>query len=246
MRTIYLDWEELKVEILSKNFIINYRNIKKGYEVFVMDRSVMWTTNVTTASEKADFETNYKSLCNPSLYSLDGKSIVRSESRPLNHTTYFTCTGDSDTDIGNGSKLLWDFSNDNNEITLPSGSEVKTKRIEFKFLDSVYVKEGAIYFINAPLGATIDLKVICPNGNYYLDNDKNPVLATQDTVISHYVNNHYMCGDCPMGDELNTESCSDEIPSNYKFCLDITVPITNNNCTGHVSLELYRKRTVIL
>ena len=55
-----------------------------------------------------------------------------------------------------------------------------------------------------------------------------------------------MMDSCIMGDELNTEAASSEIPSNYKFCLTITVPASDNSSKGYVSIECYRKRTVIL
>jgi hypothetical protein len=176
----------------------------------------------------------------------DGKDIVRAESRPLGCTTVFVGQADTDIAIGAGEILAWDFSNEDNEITMPSGSNERRKRLEFKFIDDVYVKEGTTYFFNKLKGSYLDFYVACPAGQYYYDNDGNPHLATEDTIVSHYVIHCMMQGSCPMGDELNTESCSSKIPNNYKFWIDITVPDNDNISNGHINLEMYRERTVIL
>jgi len=174
----------------------------------------------------------------------DGKDIVRAESRPLGWITYFTCAGDSETNIGDGKVLAWDFANTDDEIDAPPN--FRRKRIVFGFLDDVRIKDGAIYFFGAQKGSYGDLYVVCPAGATYLNNDGSPAVATEDTIVNHYVNHHLFQGDCPMGDELNTESCSPVIPSSYRFWLEITVPNTDASSNGYVSLELYRKRTVIL
>jgi len=249
MKTIQLDWQELKTEFLSKNFLLNYNKSRDGYNVYVQDRSILWMSKVISGTELTDFETNYKSKGNQCIYSEDGKQYIRAESRPLDMTTYFTCAGDkidSPQKIGGGKELKWDFSNEYDDYALPSGSSVKMKKIDFYFIDPMRIKEGAIYFQDAPKGCYLDMGVWCPEGSYYLDNNGTPNLATEDTLISHWVNKHFIVGDCSIGDELNTESASLEIPAGYKFCVGITTPNSDNTSYGHVSLELYRKRTVIL
>ena len=72
----------------------------------------------------------------------DGKEVVRAESRPEDTTTCFTGIGDSAEGIGDGKEFSWDFSNDDDIVEAPSG--MKRKRIEFKFLDSVWIKEGTL------------------------------------------------------------------------------------------------------
>ena len=248
MHIIQLDWTQLKSEIIANDFPINYRSIEQGYEVFVIDRQILWKSNITTEEEKNDFEINYKSLCNKPLvpYSEDGKEVVRAESRPMDYTTVFTCRGDSLSDIGKGKKIFWNFENSDDELEIESGLGIRKKRIEFKFNNYVNIKEGAIYFHNTIKGSFVDMYVVCPAGNYYLDNTGTPVLAEEDTIIKHYVNNHFIQGDCPMGDELNTESCSTSVPPNYKFWTEITVPQEDNLSNGYISLEIYRKFTITL
>jgi len=174
----------------------------------------------------------------------DGKEITRAESRPLNWITYFTGRGDSSTNIGDGKVLAWDFSNADDEVPAPAG--FRRKRIEFSFLDPVRIKDGTIYFFQAQKGSYGDLYVVCPAGQAYLKNDGTPAVATTDTIVNHYVNHHMLQGDCPMGDELNTESCSPEIPAHYRFWLEITVPAADSTSNGYISLEVYRPRTAIL
>lgn len=252
-------WTELKSIISKRNLQIQYKEYVDKYLTYAIDGVIefsieLWrdTSNITGIDnaqndiDLLDFETNYKSDSNNPLSptSIDGKQIVRAESRPLGYTTSFTCIGDSDTDIGDGKELFWDFSNDDDLIS--SDESIKTKRIEFKFLDDIYLKEGTIYFDNALKKSYIDICVLCPSGQYYLNNNGVPTLATEDTVIHQYLSHHFIYGSCHMGDELNTEACSSKIPSYCNYRIDITVPVNDQSSIGHVSVELYRSRTVIL
>jgi len=245
MYTISLAWTDFKQDVMSENFPLNYERQGNGYKVFVIDRTIMWFTILVVTADIEDFETNYKSLCNKSMYSNDGKLTMRAESRPLECTTCFCGQADSDSGIGDGKILGWDFSNEDDDIT-PSGVDYKRKRVEFTFLDSVWIKEGTIYYHNTLKNSYLDLYVVCPSGNYYYTNDGTLTLATEDTVTAHYMLHHPIQGTVAMGDELNTESCSNEIPSYYKFWLEVTVPDTDEVSNGHLEIELYRCRTEIL
>lgn len=176
-------------------------------------------------------------------YDSEGKPYVRAESRPINCTTYFTTCADNGS-IGNGKRFAWDFSNTDDDITAPSGC--KKKRLEFSFIDTVWMKEGTVYYKNALKGSYFDQYIVCPTGYYYYKNDGTIALAAEDTVVSHYVIKHPMQGDVPMGDELNSESCSGGIPSYYKFRIEIVVPDTDSTSNGVIEIEMYRERTVIL
>lgn len=179
----------------------------------------------------------------------------------------FTCRGDSTTGIGDGKKLFWDFSNSDDivtdSITTAIPANHKRKRIEFGFSDKIYIKEGTIYFHGAPKGQYLDLWVICKAGGYYddpngeipgsllgLDPDKNYTQASVDTPVTHYVNNQYMQGTCPMGDELNTEGASEAgLPKQqfgYVLWLEVTTPNSDSESNGYTSVELYRDRTTLL
>lgn len=178
--------------------------------------------------------------------STDNKDIIMSTSRPENTTTYFTCQGDDliNNKIGGGTNMFWDFSNTDNDVIAPAG--FKRKEISIEFIDRMWLKEGAVYFGDKLRGSYIDLFVVCPAGQYYVKNDGTPALATEDVIVSHYANHIFMSGNCPMGDELNTESCSGEIPNTYKFKLAVTVPDSDNSSFGYVELEFYRERTAVL
>lgn len=181
----------------------------------------------------------------------DNRPIVRADSRPEEHTTYFTTRGDSATAIGDGKEIKWDFSNSDDIVTdsittsVPSG--YKRKRMKLSFVDEVRVKEGSLYWENATFGCYIDFWIICPDGEYYYDRSGTPQQANGDTPIVHYVNRHFLMGNCTMGDELNTEAANDDpIPSNYELWVEITVPDGNSNCHGAGELEVYRERTHLL
>ena len=264
MNNIYKSWDELKTIISQRQLKLQYEESEIKYKLFAVDSSItfaveLWKDtsavkgiNVTQNNiDLQDFEDNFKTNANLPISPVDtdGKQYVRAESRPLDMTTYFTCAGDkidSPQEIGNGKLLLWDFSNSDNDYDMPSGSIIKMKRITFQFIDVVRLKEGAIYFKNAPKGCYVDMGIWCPPGAYYLTNSGQPVLAVEDTLVSHWVNKHFIIDSCAVGDELNTESASNEIPAHYKFCVGVTTPIEDNLSCGHISLELYRKRTVIL
>lgn len=254
---IDLSWTEFKNTCLTKKGLIpQYISITKNssnyYLIWVTeDNSEYITTiNITNPanSDQTDFENNYKNNANEPLQpkTEDGKIFVRAESRPLETTTCFTGIGDSIDGIGDGQTFSWDFSNNDDEIT-PSGVDYRRKRIEFKFLDSVWMKEGTLYFYNMPKGSYADVYIVCPTGAYYKDNNGNIHQATEDTIIAHYVMHHPMEGTVAMGDELNTECCSNEIPTYYKFWIDITIPDESGTTAhGNFEIELYRKRTRIL
>jgi len=179
----------------------------------------------------------------------EGRTFVRAESKPTNMTTYFTSVGDSATDIGDGTSLLFDFNNTDDEI--PSDSEHRVKMVMCSFMDTVRLKEGTIYWENMPFGSHIDLCLAVPDGGYYYKNDGN--LAQNNTGnplrIARFVNDSPMMGSCPMGDELNTETASLDIPAGTIFGFTVSVPSSvglTDDCHGAVLLEVYRVRTVIL
>lgn len=252
---IELKWSDFKSLNTTKSLHIQYVDIGKFYRIWTQEDGVFYVTEVykesetaPTGSDQKDFEDNYKTDANQPTTpkDVDGKQYIRAESRPLDKTTYFTCAGDSTTEIGNGKKLCWDFSNtdDDNTDDVPTG--YKKKRIEFKFLDAFNIKEGAIYFQNAKQGTYIELSVVCPSGSYYLNNNGTPALASEDTQIDKFVNNHFIYGNCNLGDELNTEASSSEIPAHYKLWVEVFTLTTDNDSFGHVSLEIYRNRTRVL
>ena len=193
----------------------------------------------------------------------DGRPIVRADTRPLDTSTYFTMAGDTVSGIGDGQHLCWDFSNDDNTTgcdyyTVPDG--FKTKHIELTFIDPIYLKDGALYFFDAPWGAFCDMQVVIPAGSYYpnehgsipaaaLGQPGNDMYsyAAVETVYVSYVNRHHIYGDCPMGDELNAEGAAvNAIPVGWKLVGHITTVSGDNTSKGFASFECYRHRTVIL
>lgn len=248
-----LDWNDFKQTcIIEKNLRIQYIQSEYKYRLLAFDDYLIYTCNIeidTPANnDQDDFETNYKNLTNGNILERDseGKIFTRAESRPLNCTTYFTSRGDSESEIGKGKILFWDFSSSEDDLSLPSGSTEKRKRLKLNFIDPFYLKGGKLYYQNAIEGSYIDLYVVCPEGEYYLDNNGNPILASEDTKIAHFVVNHFMLGNVSIGDKLSAETCSEKIPATYELWLEITVPDNDETSVGYVTLEMFRERTIIL
>jgi hypothetical protein len=191
----------------------------------------------------------------------DGVPIVRADSRPLNSEVYFTMCGDS-TGIGDGPLIMWDFSNNDNEFTdsnwVPSG--YKAKKISIQFNCPVWMKDGTMYFFDAPWGQNISMFVGIPAGSYY-PNPAGPIPASalglsdgkmyaytdEDLPYQSYVMRHLMYGTCPMGDELNAEGAAmAPIPVGWKLCGIIITPESDNVSKGYASLEMYRCHTMLL
>lgn len=180
--------------------------------------------------------------------SLQGRSIVRNDSRPSGTTTNFTMRGDLTTGIGDGKIISWDFSNADDDVTAPTS--FKRKRLEIGFSDEVWIKEGALYFKDTPKGQYIDMYVVCKNGFYYNDRNGNPVQAVGDVPTIHYINHYLMLDTALVGIKLNTEGAmEDALPKQqdgYILWIEITTPDTDVLSCGYAELKLYRKRTVLL
>jgi hypothetical protein len=192
----------------------------------------------------------------------DGRPIIRADTRPLNTQTYFTTSGD-DEGIGDGKELVWDFSNDDDLVpsgSVPSG--YKAKEIKLKFNCPVYLKDGAIYFFDAPWGQHMYMDIMVPSGSYY-PNPEGQIPAAMlglpgddmyaqapsgsDVLFQRYVNNHKTYGDCPMGDELNAEGAAvDALPVGWFLRGLIITPEDDDTSKGYASMEMYRCHTVLL
>lgn len=158
------------------------------------------------------------------------RQVFTTTSRPPDYTTCFTMQGDSATVVGAGKEIKWDFSNTDDDVASPP-TGYKQKKIEFSFKDPIYIKEGTLYWKDAPFGTHVDFEIV----------NKTP-----EIVVQHYVRKHFITDTCVIGDELNTEQASDEIPNTIKFWVVVTVPdVTGlDDCKGYISLELYRENTL--
>jgi hypothetical protein len=190
----------------------------------------------------------------------DGRPIVRADTRPLETETFFTMAGDTASGIGDGTVMMWDMDEDDDWTDLGNG--YMRKKFELSFNNVLYLKDGTIYFFNAPWGSWIDFYITVPAGSYYpneygtipasalgLSGNDMYAYASNDVLYRCYVNKHHMFGDCPMGDELNTEGASvDGLPVGWKLTGHIHAPATSSGTgfKGYASLESYRARTVVL
>jgi len=251
---VWKTWTEFKTLLADKKLKIQYADTLRFYKVWATEGgSVIYRCDVAkdSGTEQTDFETNYEPTANAALQINDeeGRTYVRSESKPTDMTTYFTSRGDSESEIGGGTELTFNFNNDDDEIDAPSG--FRRKMVMCTFIDTVRLKEGTTYWENMPFGSYIDLCLAVPNGGFYYLNDGTLAQNTtgDNLRIARFVKSSPMMGDCPMGDELNTETSSFDIPAGTVFGFTVTVPSSvseTDNCHGAVQMELYRVRTVIL
>lgn len=191
----------------------------------------------------------------------DGRPIVRSDTRPFNTSTYFTSAGDDSTNIGNGIDLTWDFSNDDNSYDgpdVPFG--YKCKQLLMSFHCPVYLKDGTIYFFDAPWGQYINMDIVVPPGNYYPNpagtipasalglpgTEKYAYSGTDYVSYQVYVHKHRMYQTCAVGDEINAEGAAVKpVPPGWYIRGRIYTPESDVTSKGFGILELYRYFTVL-
>lgn len=201
----------------------------------------------------------------------DGREIIRADSRPTDTETYFSGRGDTASGIGDGAQMIWDFSDSNTVFYTydptsngPRYDGFDVAQIDITYTDPIYIKEGAIYFYDAPWQSFIAMLVVVPAGNYY-PNPYGPIPASalglsgvdmyaysySDVYYTHYTNMHHMYGSCPMGDELNSEGCSmNSMPPGWLIRVLVGAPTGEGAgdppFRGYAYLEMYRERTVVL
>jgi hypothetical protein len=196
-------------------------------------------------------------LMQPTLLDPQGRWAVRVDSLPPNYDIVFHGAGDDIVNnvIGGGPGFDWDFSTEINSCPdAPEGCSCK--KVQWQFIDGVYVKEGTLYFTNAPKGAFVDLYLICPPGYYYdmkwLDDNGNIswtyAQATVPTKFAHWVSHFFIEGSTPTGIRLATETSSDMLAPPYLIWdLEITAPSNATNLAafhGFFMLQSYRGRTI--
>lgn len=239
---VVFDWTEFEAKVNTLNASIQFSENSKSYALWVTENGTTYKCKVIKdgGSNVVDFETNYKANGNNPIHPMDadGKPYNRAESRPLNKTTYFTMVGDDATTLRAGQKTIYDFANTDNDVVSPP-TGFKQKQLDLTFLNALNLKEGTIYFKNMEWGSYIDLSVVAP---------APLVHPTVDVTVEHFVANHFMFGTNNLGDELNTEAASGEIPVGFIFRLLITVPDTTWTAglepAGFVSFEMYTGSTI--
>lgn len=255
MKLFVETWTEFKTLLANKVAMVQYVMRQNYYHIFFVDGNTYWYHEikkedpVVGGSDQEDFENNYLPVANNPIEprNSEGKVLTIAVSRPQRWQTSFSTCGDDlvTPEIGGGTPMFWDFSNTDNDVAAPTG--YKRKRIELMYLDPIYIKEGTIYFHNAKKGSYFDMYIVAKAGSYYLDNNKVPQYAATDTPFAKYICKHFFAGDCAMGDELNTESATeDAFPTFYAIWVEVTVPDTDTDSYGYGELELYRERTMII
>jgi hypothetical protein len=138
--------------------------------------------------------------------------------------------------IADGTKAIWDFSADN----------TNPKTFNLPFCDPVHIKDGKVLYMQGDKNCKIDVYVVCPQGGYYLDNNKSiKVATTGEVVIDHYVVEQTCYGDVPMGIDFIVEARSKALPNYYFVRFVVDNGGTAANFRGSITLELNRQRTSV-
>lgn len=132
-----------------------------------------------------------------------------------------------------------------NEISFDFSTDSSPKTIYVEWCDPIHIKDGVVYFSGGAMDSKIDVWMVCPQGKYYLDNNRNPAYAFSEVPIAYYVVNQIMSGDAEAGIHFDVESRSTAIPNGYKLKAVINKG-SSNILKGCLRVEINRERTVIL
>ncbi len=189
-----------------------------------------------------------------------GRWVVRSDSRKTDWDVVFQGAGDNCLTgvLGGGIPFTFDFGAPVDDLRwdnehAPVGYKMQT--IDWTFCDWVFLKEGTIYFYNMPKGSYVSFAVMSPPGTVYFKKTANSDLTVKHEQLPtnnkwmiwmQWVINYRLEGTCPMGDELNTESASENAaPNFFIWRAQICVPDVDGyeDAHGHWTLEMYRMST---
>jgi hypothetical protein len=170
--------------------------------------------------------------------------------------------GDTASGIGDGTPMRWNMDEDGDWEDSLNYPGYKKKIFKLTFNHEIYLKDGSIYFFNAPWGAFVDFYIAVPAGGYFPNpygsipasalgqpGDGMWSYAATDVLYQCYVNRHFMFGDCPMGDELNAEGAAiNGLPVGWYLMGHIHAPATASGTgfKGFASIECYREKTIVL
>jgi len=237
-------WDDFKNIVDLKQLKIQYTEDDDYYYVFAVDNTINYTYNILKDDPitdiEVDFNDNYKQNSNYVLEKKDqyGKIVTRVSSHPDGTISCFTMSGDS-TKIGEGVNIEWDFS------TIDVVDNKKTKVIDVQFNDNIWIKEGKLFFHNALKNTYCSMDIICPKDNYYINDNGEPTLATEEVIINKYVINYKIQGSAPTGISLNTEEAQiDPLPQNYILRFIIIAPPEDDISNGYIGIQLYRKQLI--
>jgi len=82
---------------------------------------------------------------------VDGLPIIHTTPRPMGHTSFFTSAGDTVNGQATGPKLLFSLS-----------ATDTMQSVDLEFDEDVFLKNGVVFPVDAPLGACMDIAAVHP------------------------------------------------------------------------------------
>jgi hypothetical protein len=179
-----VDLGRLSQEILSSNIAtaLDYINLldQTGVEIYFKSELSMQDRETLDLIISEHVNTPLPTVKDPVSVVLEKQDssddskvpYVYSTSRPMGYITVFSGAGDGGDGFANrgkGSEILFNM----------KASDVK-KHVDISFNEDIYIKDGGLTSVDAPLGAHIDIDVVHPVYGIVLDNFgvKVPVFGT--------------------------------------------------------------------
>ena len=161
MIRITKNWNDFKSEIYNRHVCPQWIFKEKGvnqnneYHIYAKDDYLLFESLIEDdgGADYIDFTDNYKSDWNSQLDYRDGNGLTRTHTSPRKEgtTTYFSGAGDSVSQAGKGERIIFN---------MLSTDISKTKTITYK--DLVYIKDGIITCVGAPIGSYLDITMHHP------------------------------------------------------------------------------------
>jgi len=195
LTVLSVTWDVLKAQILLIKSSFHYEETASIYEVFIVDDVIVYTTqifkgvipknsNITQQQNdlnKLDFETNYKAKGNKPLTGpkdIDNKPILHATPRPLGLYTYYTNTGDDQSDatlVGYDSAQNGADVNNSMFFDIASGTSSVVRYIDFNsIVNQTNISQGMVQWLDGMNDEIIlemvpKLTTITPGTNTYFN-----------------------------------------------------------------------------
>lgn len=188
----------------------------------------------------------------PTQLTKDGKAIITTSDRPLDHYRYFTTCGDdlSNQKRGEGACLLF------------SVPPTEQQAIDVRFMDDLYLKDGTMIYSGAEHGSWLRVDVLAPagypmpakdkNGNFDVVDGQlvaNPTntgqyfVSNTDTTVHRFINKMAMYALTREREDIDTTE-PNFIPKGWIVRLSVHNHGDSETIKAAITLGMYRKITL--
>lgn len=198
-KEISVSWDDFKSAVTERTLTPQWLDNGEAYDIYAPDGFILFNCFLAKA-DASEFEADYKDIWNqPQIPRSTESGLERfySSPRPQNTSTYFCGQGDDTAStppvIGGGQELFIDMTTSDT-----------SKTIYLDFTESIFPKDGIVFFKDAPIGAKVDVFI-------------NHPLAGN---VGYFVKNLRICGDNVIGTQLNSEDIG-EMPAGLQLAIKV-------------------------